>query len=61
MPFLFGIAKTIHFGHITSLELSTEHNMSGAFVLILSLGFKIMMNTETMVNLNVPFRVSYNT
>jgi len=35
--------------------------MSGAYVLILSLGFKFMRNTETLGYLNVPFRVSYNT
>jgi hypothetical protein len=61
VPFLFGITKTIHFGNITGLEMSTDQNMSGAFVLILSLGFKFMQNTEMWSNLYVPFGVSYNT
>jgi len=41
--------------------MSTEHNVSGAFVLKLSRGFKFMKNTEMLGNLNLPFRVSYNT
>jgi len=42
VPILFAIAQTIHYGNITSLEMSTHRNMSAAFVLILSLGFKFM-------------------
>jgi len=39
--------------------MSTERKMSGAFVLILSPGFKFMKNTETLGN--VRFCVSYST
>ena len=61
VPFLFAIAQTIHYGNITSSEMTTDQNTSGAFVLILSLGFKFMQNTEMSGNLYIPFRVSYNT
>jgi len=59
VPFLFASVQTIHYGNITSSEMSTERKMSGAFVLILSPGFKFMKNTETLGN--VHFCVSYST
>jgi hypothetical protein len=52
VPFLFASAQTIQCGNTTSSEMSTEHNMSGAFVLILSIVFKFMKNTEMLGNLN---------
>lgn len=59
VPF-FASSQTIHYGNVTSSKMFTE-NMSSAFVLILSLGFKFVKNTEMLGNLDVPFRVSYNT
>ena len=60
VPFLFAGAQTIHYSNATGSEMSTEHNMSGAFVLVLSLGFKFVKNTEMLGNLSVPFHVSHN-
>jgi hypothetical protein len=61
VPFLFASAQTIQYLNVTSSEMSIERKMSFAFVLILSLGFKFLKNTEILGNLNVPFCVSYNT